>query len=471
MKWNVVREVNNIPHHLVTVRFSAKVASTRFVRSPEHDELEIKSPKREDMNERKFVLLVRSAVVAAKTHHVSRIVFHWDDLRFPFCENREELHARTIAIAALMAGYEFTRYKETPKENWKGLEEVYIIAPSPLVKTIRQGLKVGECIADEVNACRDLANTPGCDMTPSIFAENTRRAIQGTGVSLKVLSREQMRRLGMGGVLGVAQGSKEEPKFLIVEHGGQSQKNPIVLVGKGVTFDTGGIDIKPFPHATDMNMDMSGGAAVVHAVICAAKMKLPTRVIGLVPAVENMPSGESYRPGDILRSLSGKTIEVLNTDAEGRIILADALTYARRFTPGLVVDVATLTGSSIAALGQRASALFCRDEKLTDILLRMGEESGDYLWPMPLWEEYEADIMGNVGDVANMATKGNARYGDAVNAAAFLFQFAKVFPKWAHIDMAPRMTAVHDEYLAKGAAGAPVRFLVHLLEHATKVLE
>ena len=194
----------------------------------------------------------------------------------------------------------------------------------------------------------------------------------------------------------------------------------------------------------------------------AAKLGIKKNVIGLVPAVENMPSGSSYRPGDVLTSLSGKTIEVLNTDAEGRIILADAITYAKRFKPRLVVDVATLTGAAMAALGQRASALFASDEKFSNMIRHAGEESGDYVWPLPLWEEYEEEIKGTFGDVANV---GKTKYGGAITAAVFLHQFAKDLPcLWAHIDIAPRMTSIEGEYLAKGAAGAPVRLLAALLE-------
>ena len=210
-----------------------------------------------------------------------------------------------------------------------------------------------------------------------------------------------------------------------------------------------------------MHMDMSGGAAVIHTIALAARLKIKKNIVGLVPAVENMPSGSSYRPGDILRTMSGKTIEVLNTDAEGRIILADALTYAKKYNPRLVVDVATLTGAAMAALGQRASAIFSRDEKLLRNFAAFGEQSGDYVWPLPLWDEYESEIKGTFGDVANI---GKTRYGGAITGAMFLYQFAKDLNcPWVHIDIAPRMTAVEGEYLSKGAAGAPIRLLIKFL--------
>jgi leucyl aminopeptidase len=210
-------------------------------------------------------------------------------------------------------------------------------------------------------------------------------------------------------------------------------------------------------------MDMSGGAAVIHAIALAAKSKLKRNVVGLIPAVENSVSGSSYRPGDILTSMSGKTIEVLDTDAEGRIILADALEYAKKYKPRLVIDVATLTGSALGTLGEMASIICSKDSALTDLFQKLGEESGDYQWPLPLWEEYEEFTKGTFADVANISSSGNTRYAGAIMGGMFLYQFAKDFP-WVHIDMAPVMTARAGEYLAKGATGAPTRFLFKLLE-------
>jgi leucyl aminopeptidase len=263
-------------------------------------------------------------------------------------------------------------------------------------------------------------------------------------------------------VLGVGQGSNAPSRFIILEYFcGKKSERPIVLIGKGVTFDTGGINLKPSDYILGMNMDMSGGAAVIHALAAAARLKVKKNIVVLVPAVENMMSGASYRPGDIIRSMSGKTIEVLNTDAEGRIILADALHYAKRYRPALVIDVATLTGAAMGALGERASALFTEDEALELRLRHLGEESGDYVWPLPLWEEYDDEVKGTFGDVANL---GRTRYGGAITAAVFLKQFVdKAYP-WVHLDIAPRMTTLPDEFLSKGSAGAPVRLLIKVVE-------
>jgi leucyl aminopeptidase len=270
-----------------------------------------------------------------------------------------------------------------------------------------------------------------------------------------------MKILKMGGVLGVAQGSVEEPKFIIYEYFGTNKKErPIVFVGKGVTFDTGGLSLKTYEYMIDMHYDMSGGSAALHGVIAASRLGIKKNLVALIPAVENMPSGSSYRPGDILHTMSGKTIEVLNTDAEGRIILADALTYAEKYKPMLVIDIATLTGAAAVALGLRASAIFTKEEKLQRMCVEAGEETGDYLWPMPLWEEYESDIKGTFGDWANVS---KIKYGGAITAAIFLYQFAKNYP-WVHLDIAPTMSSIEGQYLSKGATGSPIRMLIRFLE-------
>jgi leucyl aminopeptidase len=238
-----------------------------------------------------------------------------------------------------------------------------------------------------------------------------------------------------------------------------------VLAGKGVTFDSGGLNLKPSNGIYEMHMDMSGAAAVIHAVALAARLKLPQPVVGLIPSVENMPGNNAYRPGDILKSLSGKTIEVLNTDAEGRLILADALTYAKRFKPAVVLDIATLTGAAITALGLHASAVLTRDNALAERIARDGEASGDYVWRLPLWDEYEDGVKGTFADIANAAPSGAGRGGGTIEGGMFLWQFAKELDcPWAHLDIAPRMTAAHGDELAKGAAGAPVRLLLRFIE-------
>ncbi len=421
--------------------------------------------KREEMTRRKLFILPRKIVQTGKQHRLKQLAVTLDDFRFPQTKNiSSEALAALVAENLVLANFESTQLKTPPKEGWPTIEEVTIVVENTREKAaVTRGVKRGRTIADEVNKCRELANTPGGDMTPKILAEEAKRAAEGTKVKVSVLGLKELLRLKMGAILGVSKGSTEEPRFIILEYKAGGRQKPIVLAGKGVTFDSGGLNVKPGDSMYEMHMDMSGGAAVIHAVILAAKLGLKKNVIGLVPAVENMPSGSSYHPGDVLRSMSGKTIEVLNTDAEGRVILADALTYAKRYKPRLVVDVATLTGAALVALGQHASAIMTRDQKLQDLFCELGEESGDYVWPLPLWDEYEEYIKGTFGDISNLPSSGNQRYGGTINGGMFLYQFAKEYP-WVHIDMAPRMTTIPSDVLSKGAAGAPVRLLVKLIE-------
>ncbi|HEV8677317.1 MAG TPA: leucyl aminopeptidase family protein, partial [Candidatus Paceibacterota bacterium] len=331
-------------------------------------------------------------------------------------------------------------------------------------------LEAGKRIAEEVNAARVLSNTPGGDLTPASLAQAAQKAAEGTSARVSVLSRADMEKLGMGAVIGIGKGASEEPKFIIVEYwGAEKTEKPVVLVGKGVTFDTGGLNIKTGDHMYEMHMDMSGGAAVIHAAILAAKMKLKANIVSLVPAVENAAGQDAVRPGDILKSYSGKTIEVLNTDAEGRVIMADAISYAKKYDPQVVIDVATLTGAALIALGLHASAIMSNDQALENLLREKGEESGDYVWPFPLWEEYEDMARGTFGDVPNISTSGNSRYGGVIAGGMFLWQFARDLNcPWAHIDMAPRMTPAPGEHLAPGATGAPVRLLFSIIAHYAK---
>ncbi|MBI2637406.1 MAG: leucyl aminopeptidase family protein [Candidatus Sungbacteria bacterium] len=283
-----------------------------------------------------------------------------------------------------------------------------------------------------------------------------------------MLEEAAIKKLGMGGVLGVSKGSDEKPQFIIMEYKSpkaDKKSKPLVFAGKGVTFDTGGLNIKTGDYMYEMHMDMAGGAAVMHALSAIARMKLPVHIIGLIPAVENMPSGSSYHPGDILKTITGKTIEVLNTDAEGRVILADALGYAQRFNPKLILDVATLTGAAMVAVGQRAIALFSTSEKLELLMRQIGKVSGDTVWPLPMGDEYFDEIKGTFGDVANT---GKSRYGGATSGAIFLKQFVGEFP-FVHLDIAPTMTTIEGQFLAKGSSGSGVRFLVELAKEAERI--
>ncbi len=462
------KPIDQAPKEYVRVRIVAD-GQTKLVIENDTQTLEIGSKKWSEVNQRKFILLCRSIIAEAKKNKFKKIAVQLSESPFPqLSEILLPEFGSTIAQAFEMANYEHTAYKTTPKEGWSNLEEVLICGKTP--DEMIEGFKKGQMIAHEVNQCRELCNTPGGDMTPTTLANSAKIALKGTKATVKVLGVKEMQKLKMGAILGVGKGAEEEPKFIIIEYfGGPKNEAPVVLAGKGVTFDTGGLNLKPTNSIYEMHMDMSGGAAVIHTLALVAKYKLKKNVVGLIPAVENSVSGSSYRPGDILTSMSGKTIEVLDTDAEGRIILADALEYAKKYRPRLVVDVATLTGSALGTLGEIASAICSKDSKLTDLFQKLGEESGDYQWPLPLWDEYEEFTKGTFGDVANIPSSGNTRYAGAIMGAMFLYQFVKdtkgipEYP-WVHIDMAPVMTARAGEFLAKGATGAPTRFLFKLIE-------
>lgn len=456
--------IDKLPKDIVRVALLEEASSVRrLVREGGVETIEMGVGKGADMNQRRFTTLVRAIVQTAKTHKVEKLAIQFDRTPALFGNLQHltpEQLSELVGTNLEMANYEFTRFK-TRGRDYKGVSEVHLCGKS--APSIEKAVKKGQEIGREVNACRELANTPGGEITPKGLAKAAKDAVKGLPVTVTTLSLAQIQKLGMGALLGVANGSSEDPTFTIMEYQGGAGK-PIVLVGKGVTFDSGGLNLKPTGSIYEMHMDMSGAASVIHTVALAARLKLKRNVIGLIPAAENMPSGSSYRPGDVLRSLSGQTIEVLNTDAEGRLLLADALTYAKRYKPAVVIDAATLTGAAHVALGDYASGLFSKDDGLADTLTRLGEESGDYVWRLPLWDEYERGVKGTFADLANAASDGS-RYGGATNGAMFLWQFAKELNcPWAHLDIAPRMTSAPGDELAKGAAGAPVRLLLRFIE-------
>lgn len=442
---------------IVVVSLNQKEDSEVLVLPTGQKSLSAGAGKTDKITNRTFIMTARKIISLARQNKIKKIAINFSDFTFPHLKMDSSETAEVLACSFEMANFEFIEHKTAPDQGWYFVEEIVIASKDNAVK---KGIAKGQATGEAVNDCRALANSPGGVLTPTVLARRARDAAKNTPVKVRVLGAGEMAKLKMGGILGVSSGSREAPCFIILEYSGAGRERPVVMIGKGVTFDSGGLNLKPAESMQGMHTDMSGGAAVLCTMLLAAKLKLKKNIVGLIPAVENMPSGSSYRPGDILTSMSGKTIEVLNTDAEGRIILADALTYAKRYKPELVVDVATLTGAAMIALGQRASAVFTKDEKLEKRLRELGEKSGDYVWPLPLWDEYEEEIKGTFGDIANT---GKTRYGGAINAAVFLYQFAKEYP-WAHIDIAPRTTAVDGEFLAKGASGVPVRLLIKLLE-------
>jgi leucyl aminopeptidase len=323
-----------------------------------------------------------------------------------------------------------------------------------------------------MNAARDLANTPGNDLSPTDLGNETKKLLKLKNVTVTVLGEKELRKLKMGALLAVGQGTKSETKLIIAEYWGAGklsgkkvadEKRPIVLIGKGITFDSGGLNVKPTGSMHHMHLDMAGGAAVIGALGAIAALGLKKNVVALVPAAENAISDDSMRAGDIITAMNGTTIEVLHTDAEGRLVLADALTYSARYQPRAIIDVATLTGAALVALGEYASALMTTDLTLQTLLTKLGEQSGDYTWPLPLWDEYKQNLKSNRADIANI-TQSFSKWGGCIEGGIFLAHFAPKDVPWAHLDIAPRMESVVADKLAKGATGEPVRLLVHFVE-------
>ncbi len=413
--------------------------------------------RKQDWTHRRAALLFRRLVGIAKSQKVPSLAVHLPSL-LPQGMDEPAL-LRLAAMNLWLAEYTFGKYQKLSARQRRIQRVELITSLTPAVAN--RALRAAKIDAAFTNRCRDLTNTPAGDMTPQRLAEAARTLAHETGCTIRVLGKKEMERERMGAVLGVAKGSVQEPRFIIMEYRGGAQHDaPLVFVGKGVTFDAGGIHLKPRQGLADMHMDMSGGAAVLCATAAIAARALPVRVVALVPAVENMPSGSASKPGDVLVSRAGITIEVANTDAEGRVILADALDFAKQYKPRLVVDLATLTGSAVVALGQRYIALFTPDDARAERLRAAGEAAGDPLWRLPMDEEYESEIKSAFADVANI---GHVRYGDAIHGALFLKRFAGKLP-WAHLDIAPTMTPAEGQHLAKGATGTGVRLLIRLAE-------
>jgi len=370
--------------------------------------------------------------------------------------------AQAAAEGILLGLYRFTQYKTAlkPEERHELSAAGLVVARQAERVDAARGLARGQAIAESVNFARHLINLPGNVATPSYLAQQAVAMARRFHLRCRVLSRAALRRLNMGAFLSVAAGSAQEPKFIIVEYNPRGRKT-VVFAGKGVTFDSGGISIKPSEGMDKMKYDMAGGAAVLGALRAAACLRLPFHVVGLVAATENMPSGTATKPGDVVRAHNGKTIEILNTDAEGRLVLADTLAYAKRFKPEAVVDLATLTGACVVALGSEAIGMMGGDERLKRRLQAAGERTGERVWELPLWDEYLDGVKSDVADVKNIGPRGEA---GAIMGAAFLKHFADGYP-WAHLDIAGTAWAEREQgYKIKGATGIGVRLLVQLLE-------
>jgi leucyl aminopeptidase len=418
--------------------------------------------KERDFRDKEFRSAVRSAVkLLNETGSYEAVIYLTEEK-----VKRREVGWRVehAVVVAMEAVYRFDQMKSQPTEVRRPLRKLTLSVPQ------RSDLTAGEksaarglAIARGMEYARDLGNLPGNVCTPKLLGERAHElAQQFPALKVQVLERSEIEALGMGSFLSVAAGSEEPPRFIVMEYMNSPKKaRPYVLVGKGITFDTGGISIKPAPDMDHMKFDMCGAASVYGTMRAILELAPPLSVVALVPACENMPSGKATKPGDIVKSMSGQTVEILNTDAEGRLILADALTYAERYEPEAVVDVATLTGAMVIALGHVACGVFSNSDALARELCAAGDEAYDRGWQLPLWDDYHEGLASNFADFANISS----RAGGSITAACFLAKFTKKYD-WAHLDIAG---IAYKEGKDKGATGRPVPLLTTWLlaqEHA-----
>ncbi len=370
---------------------------------------------------------------------------------------KSDAAVQAMTEGVILGLYTFKRY-QTKKENGNDeVKELIIIGKEK--GALEKAVARGKIIAGAVNYARDMENEPGNFMTPTRMAETARQIAKKYGLKVEVFEKDKIKALGMGGLIGVSQGSQQPPKFIILSYQGRQSKDlDIALVGKGITFDSGGISIKPAENMAEMKDDMSGGASVLSVLMAIAQLKPAINVTAFVPATENLPSGTSLKPGDILKAMNGKTMEILNTDAEGRLILADALCYAVKSGAKAIIDVATLTGACQVALGMITTGAFTNNQGLVDKVLAAANEVGELAWQMPMFDDYKEFIKSDIADIKNTG----GRYAGAITAAKFLEEFVDKTP-WVHLDLTGPISDKDKGCLVKGASGVPVRTLINFV--------
>ena len=418
--------------------------------------------KEKEFGDKAYCAAIRNALKALKETGAQNATVFLTEV--PAGKHSLAWRIRQAVMLSCESAYRFEQFKtKQPNATPKLRRLAFAVTERADLPNAEEALRQGQAIGEGVALARTLGNLPGNVCTPTYLADTALQIAKDYQIPCEILERADMEALGMHSLLSVAKGSHQPPKLIVLQYrGGESGAKPLVLVGKGITFDSGGISLKPGEGMDEMKFDMCGAAGVLGTLKAIAQMQLPVNLTVLVPTTENMPGGGASKPGDIVTSMSGQTIEILNTDAEGRLILCDALTYAERFDPDTVIDVATLTGACVIALGHVATGLFANDDALARALLAAGDDALDRAWQMPLWEDYQDLLKSNFADMANIG----GRPAGSVSAACFLSRFTKKY-EWAHLDIAG---TAWKSGVEKGATGRPVPLLTHyLLERAGKL--
>jgi len=418
--------------------------------------------KRDDLTEEKLRVAMAGASKRIRELKVKEFALSLD---FGDCKVPAERAAQAAAEGIMLGLHRFSAYKKEDPDSIEILSATIIDQRAAHVKIMKSAVREAETICNAAILARNLVATPPSEMTPALLAREARRMCRNTSIPIKVLEPPAMKRMGMHALLAVGRGSAHPPRLAIMEYQGAGRgKRPVVLVGKGITFDSGGVNLKPASGMEQMKDDMAGAATVIAVLKAAAELELPVNLVGIVPAAENMPDGQAYKPGDILKSYSGQTIEVVSTDAEGRLILADALSYAKRFKPAALIDIATLTGACVIALGDYLTGMLGNDDRIKEGIRAAAERTGEVVWELPLWEEYEDLIKSDIADMKN--TGGRA--AGTITAALFLKKFVEDGIPWVHLDIAGTSFSPKDKgYLQKGPTGTGVRLLVDFLKNWT----
>jgi leucyl aminopeptidase len=410
----------------------------------------------ESFKQAEFYKVTSCVANVVKSMKLDRVVNYLTDIEVKGLDAYTKVRQSIELIEDCFYTFDQFKTKKADKSAFSPPKEfIFSVASADSAKA-KKAIKQAVAITAGIKLTKDLANLPANICTPEYMAKQAEKLAWEVGIDSVVLEKEAIKEEGMGALLAVAQGSEQPPRFVILEYkGAEKKQKPVVLVGKGVTFDSGGICLKPAAGMEEMKFDMAGAASVLGTLKAIALLKLPINVVGIMPLTENLPSGSAVKPGDVIKSLSGQTIEVINTDAEGRLILADALTYSERFKPDVVIDMATLTGAIIVSLGAVATGLMSNDTTLSNELEKAGAQSYDRVWPLPLWDDYQEQIESNIADISNIGIGG----GKSITAACFLSRFTKKF-RWAHLDIAGTAWKSGKD---KTATGRPVSLLVQFL--------